>query len=168
MKKGWTCCNVIVYDWDEFQAIATCAKGKHTDIKEEEATDQSAFFKSNTVNNAANSIVKNEGQPENFKTIDEFNKEQEAKEQIEKEKEAEKDKKPFITKSGLHKCINKGCNKEFNPEENTESSCNFHSGQPVFHDLKKFWTCCKTETWDWDEFMKLPTCATGKHDPKLV
>ena len=26
-KKGWTCCNKIVYDWDEFQKIPNCAVG---------------------------------------------------------------------------------------------------------------------------------------------
>lgn len=26
-KKGWTCCNKIVYDWDEFQKLPHCAEG---------------------------------------------------------------------------------------------------------------------------------------------
>lgn len=33
-KKGWTCCQKIVYDWDEFEKIKGCAVGSHTDIKE--------------------------------------------------------------------------------------------------------------------------------------
>jgi len=53
-------------------------------------------------------------------------------------------------------------------EENIDKCCNHHSGEPVFHDLKKYWTCCKKETWDWDDFMALPTCAVGKHIPKMV
>lgn len=47
-----------------------------------------------------------------------------------------------MTKDGNNKCTNKGCNKEFKPEDNNETSCNYHKGQPVFHDLKKYWTCC--------------------------
>jgi len=50
-------------------------------------------------------------------------------------------KKVFITPSGKNKCINKGCNKEFDP--NIEEECKYHSGEPIFHDLKKSWTCCK-------------------------
>ncbi len=26
-KKGWTCCNKIVYDWDDFQKLPHCAEG---------------------------------------------------------------------------------------------------------------------------------------------
>ena len=36
----------------------------------------------------------------------------------------------------------------------------------MFHDRKKFWTCCKAEAYDWDDFEKLPPCAVGKHEPK--
>ncbi len=43
-------------------------------------------------------------------------------------------------------------------EENGEDACGYHKGEAVFHDLKKFWNCCKKETHDWDDFMKLPTC----------
>lgn len=67
------------------------------------------------------------------------------------------------------RCTNKGCLKEFNEEDNqAEDVCKYHVGAPVFHDVKKYWSCCKKETWDWDAFMKLPTCATGKHVPKMV
>lgn len=52
-------------------------------------------------------------------------------------------------------------------EENGEEACKYHKGAPVFHDLKKYWSCCGKETHDWDEFMKLPTCCTGWHSPKL-
>ena len=31
-KKGWTCCNTVVYDWDEFQKIPACSHGAHTEI----------------------------------------------------------------------------------------------------------------------------------------
>ena len=64
-------------------------------------------------------------------------------------------------------CANKGCkDKSFVPEENSEEACQHHPGEPVFHDLKKYWTCCKDQhkpALDWDEFMKIPTCAVGAH-----
>ena len=28
------------------------------------------------------------------------------------------------------------------------------------------WVCCKAESYDWDDFEKLPHCAVGKHVPK--
>ena len=53
--------------------------------------------------------------------------------------------------------------KDFKEEENNDEACHYHPGEPIFHDIKKFWTCCKAESYDWDDFMKLPTCAVGKH-----
>ena len=97
--------------------------------------------------------------------------------EVAKKEEPSTEKKVFVTDKGNHKCTNKGCmkvsyrkniKKEFSPNENNEESCSYHPGEPVFHDLKKYWTCCKKETWDWDEFVKLPTCTKGKHNPKLV
>lgn len=61
------------------------------------------------------------------------------------------------------KCKRHGCRKEYKESENTETSCNYHPGKPIFHDLKKGWTCCNKIVFDWDEFEKLPTCAVAKH-----
>ena len=75
---------------------------------------------------------------------------------------------PFVTKNGTFKCINKGCMKEFLESENADDRCHYHPGAPIFHDCKKSWTCCKGEAWDWDQFMKLPTCTVGRCVPKMV
>lgn len=64
----------------------------------------------------------------------------------------------FVTPEGLNKCTNKGCLKPYEEKENTEESCNYHPGDPCFRDMRKHWTCCNKETWDWDDFVKLPTC----------
>ena len=53
--------------------------------------------------------------------IDDFNK------KIEEEKKVEeKPKTIFITKTGKHKCINKGCLKEYEPDQ--LEGCNYHVG----------------------------------------
>ena len=33
LKKGWKCCDVVVYDWDEFAKIPGCAYGRHSTVK---------------------------------------------------------------------------------------------------------------------------------------
>ena len=43
------------------------------------------------------------------------------------------------------KCKRNGCRKSFIPSENNAESCKFHPGKPIFHDLKKGWTCCNVE-----------------------
>ena len=170
LKKGWTCCNQIVYDWDEFQALKTCAVGPHLPVQPKtEANPQDEFYKSNTVSNAQKGIERAEAAGGIvIKNIDEFNKAEEEKKKLELAKQPKKEFVPFVTPNGNYKCIHKGCLKEFKEAENTDESCKFHPGEPIFHDLKKFWSCCRVETWDWDEFTKLPTCAQGKHDAKMV
>jgi len=166
LKKGWTCCNKIAYDWDEFEKIEPCAVGRHSDVDPFAAVSgQDQFYKSNTVANAQKALDKDQVR---VKTIEEFNQEQEAIRKQKEALEATKEKKPFVTPSGKYKCTNKGCLKEYDPNQNEEGACKYHPGEPVFHDLVKSWTCCKKETWDWDEFMKIEPCATGKHNPKLV
>ena len=66
-------------------------------------------------------------------------------------------------------CANKGCaSKSFLPDENNDTACHHHTGDAVFHDLKKFWSCCTGKpAYDWDEFMKLPTCAVAAHIQKM-
>lgn len=61
------------------------------------------------------------------------------------------------------RCKRHGCLKHYLESENKEGACLYHPGKPIFHDTKKGWTCCQKVVYDWDEFQKLPTCATGKH-----
>lgn len=107
-----------------------------------------------------------------MKTAADFNKEEERKkaEKIALEKASGENKKPVMTRDGLRFiCGNKGCaSKNFVDEENNETACQHHSGEPIFHDIKKYWTCCSTAkpAYDWDDFMKIPTCSTGSHIKK--
>ena len=94
-----------------------------------------------------------------MKTAEDFNKEQAEKAEVKKAAEAVKEKKPVMTKDGRSICANKGCaSKSFLPDENSETACHHHTGEAVFHDLKKFWSCCNSDrpAYDWDDFMRLP------------
>lgn len=164
IKKGWTCCNQIVYDWDEFQKLKGCKIGSHTDVKSD-----ITFFKNpdnQNVTNKETTIVKNENTPI-VKNISEYEKEAQRKKEEELNLIKDKPLEYIKNSDGKVFCLNPGCkDKVFSFDENNDDSCKYHIGKPVFHDLKKYWTCCKVETWDWDEFLKIPTCAVGKHTPK--
>ena len=93
----------------------------------------------------------------------------------EEAKQEDKPKVPKLNKDGRYICANKGCAKRtFTDEENNDTACNYHSGDAVFHDLKKYWSCCNPNgdsgkdiiAYDWDEFMLLKTCCTGPHTIK--
>ena len=130
------------------------------------------------VNNAAKGLQKQE----RIQNADDFNKREEARlAAIKAKREAAKAANPKPdapkvakkNKDGKFICANKGCTvKYFTDEENVEEDCcNYHPGEAVFHDLKKYWNCCNPDgtgkcAWDWDEFLLLPTCSKGKHVKK--
>ncbi|RZF35035.1 hypothetical protein LSTR_LSTR009627 [Laodelphax striatellus] len=60
-------------------------------------------------------------------------------------------------------CYNKGCGKHFDPDANTEDSCTYHSGVPVFHDAYKGWSCCKKKCTDFTEFLNIKGCSKSYH-----
>lgn len=159
VKKGYSCCNRVVYDWDEFQLIEGCQIGFHSDQKKE-----TNFFKSGTVDTAERAIQR-ESQTK-IRSIEDFERECEEKKKKEAEAKLEEAKQP-VMKDGKYVCSRFGCNKTFSPEENSEGSCTYHPSGPGFHDVKKFWTCCNATAWDWDDFMKLATCAVGEHQIKF-
>ena len=66
------------------------------------------------------------------------------------------------------KCKRPGCGKDYLESENNGTSCKFHSGKPIFHDIKKGWECCGRIVYDWDEFQKIEGCCIGKHSDEAV
>ncbi len=61
------------------------------------------------------------------------------------------------------KCMRPGCGKQYAESENNKTACKFHPGKPIFHDIKKGWTCCNKIVYDWDEFTKLEGCEVAAH-----
>ena len=61
------------------------------------------------------------------------------------------------------RCKRPGCGKMYLESENNGQACRFHSGKPIFHDIKKGWDCCNKIVYDWDEFQKIPGCCVGPH-----
>ncbi|KAL5967976.1 Cysteine and histidine-rich domain-containing protein 1 [Taenia solium] len=64
------------------------------------------------------------------------------------------------------RCYNKGCGKEFDPENNGSNACQYHPGEPIFHDAKKKWSCCNKYSTDFGEFLSMKGCTFGPHNPQ--
>ncbi|CAH8640881.1 unnamed protein product [Dicrocoelium dendriticum] len=72
-------------------------------------------------------------------------------------------------------CYNKGCGQKFDPATNssggilfssywlTLGACQYHPGQPIFHDAKKKWSCCQKFSTDFSEFLSIKGCTKGEH-----
>ncbi|KAE8627747.1 hypothetical protein XENTR_v10007140 [Xenopus tropicalis] len=60
-------------------------------------------------------------------------------------------------------CYNRGCGQRYDPESNSDDSCTYHPGVPVFHDALKGWSCCKRRTTDFSDFLSIVGCTKGLH-----
>lgn len=60
-------------------------------------------------------------------------------------------------------CYNRGCGKKFDPNDNKEGDCIYHSGYPVFHDAYKGWSCCNKKCTDFTEFLNIKGCVKSYH-----
>ncbi|TPX41860.1 hypothetical protein SeLEV6574_g05890 [Synchytrium endobioticum] len=64
---------------------------------------------------------------------------------------------------GPKTCTNKGCGKTYEESENVHTSCEYHSGGPIFHEGLKGWSCCTKRVTDFDEMFKIPGCTVEMH-----
>ncbi|OWM79476.1 hypothetical protein CDL15_Pgr022888 [Punica granatum] len=60
------------------------------------------------------------------------------------------------------RCQRIGCDAFFSEDDNPEDSCRYHDA-PIFHDGMKEWSCCKKRSHDFNLFLEIPGCKTGKH-----
>lgn len=70
-----------------------------------------------------------------------------------------------MPESAASLCYNKGCGQSFAEGENGAEACRFHPGNPVFHDAYKGWGCCNKKVTDFTEFLNIPGCTRGPHNP---
>jgi len=61
-------------------------------------------------------------------------------------------------------CYNRGCGKMFDAKNNTDG-CQYHKGEPIFHDADKKWSCCNKRSRDFTYFLNIPGCSHGPHNP---
>lgn len=169
-KKGWSCCKKRVYDWDEFALIEGCHVGKHSKEKLDGkliANSPNYVDNSSTVNNNTNDKSSNGNGGVQLKSIDDFNKANPNAISATNEIEKTKQKLTQSTRKadGTATCLNKGCQKDFIVAENNPQACTYHSKEPVFHDVSKFWSCCPQNVkYDFDSFLAIPGCTVGWHN----
>lgn len=64
--------------------------------------------------------------------------------------------------AGCVRCKRFGCNQYFNPLDEGSIKCVYHQKPPIFHETAKWWSCCNgRKAYDWEEFIRIPGCATG-------
>ncbi|KAK0442949.1 chord-domain-containing protein [Armillaria borealis] len=67
------------------------------------------------------------------------------------------------------KCLRKGCGKLFVSDELNRlgdgegTVCVYHPSPPIFREGSKGYLCCKRRVLEFDEFLKIEGCKTGRH-----
>jgi hypothetical protein len=60
-------------------------------------------------------------------------------------------------------CLHRGCNASYVDANSRQAECFYHPGRPVFHDMSKGWSCCRRKVLEFDDFLKIEGCTSGRH-----
>jgi hypothetical protein len=175
LQKGWSCCQRRVVDFDDFLQIAGCTLGKHSSQKPKpaEAPEAKITEKVNLVSSEGDveiystgtPIQKNASNPSSSSSSSTATKSSTPRptvpKQEEKLAEPEDDPADFQPTVGMS-CKRKSCNHIFDGG-NKDTECIYHSGEPIFHEGSKGWSCCSRKVLEFEEFLKIKGCKTGKH-----
>ena len=190
-NKSWTCCGRKSHDFSLFMDIAGCATGRHTQRKPPKpatanvgARDSAGVkpTKLETLNPRADLKPSSSSAPcvkredcnrcrSGFFCSDHAASAEAPAETVaetvvatgETSQPGQPSEPTSVDPHETQICRNVGCGEKFTEAENDDAACAFHPGPPIFHERKKGWACCDQTRWDFDEFLKIPTCAVGRH-----
>ncbi|KAL8557027.1 hypothetical protein ACS0TY_004485 [Phlomoides rotata] len=175
--KEWSCCKKRSHDFSLFLEIPGCKTGKHTTEKPvlAKATaipKQPVSFPTPSANGSSKDACLRCRQ--GFFCSDHGSHARETpKSSVSAHVESSLDipepqppkAKEIVDINQPQTCKNKGCGKSFKEKDNHATACSYHPGPPVFHDRVRGWKCCDVHVNEFDEFMSIPPCTKGWHNP---
>ena len=165
-KKWWGCCaDVKVYEFEELMAIPGCVHSKHSnETPAIEVARQAAIAKAN-----AAALEKFDAMASAQGEVRSDGSAPPPKQNIAAAQAAPKPRPKVRPKlaEGYARCKHYGCQIDYKIASNGPNSCNYHSEAPVFHEGAKKWTCCGVVKFDFDDFLAVPGCCTGPHEPVI-
>ncbi|SGZ11588.1 BQ5605_C104g13167 [Microbotryum silenes-dioicae] len=156
--KSWSCCattNKPVTAFDEFLALPGCATGTHSSEKPVappkptvvESTPAPVATGVNGQETAASSssATLKDRQPVSTEYVEEQDD-------------------PSLTVPAGARCKRRACGATFEPSTSRhDTECQYHIGVPLFHEGSKGYSCCKRRVLDFDDFLRIEGCRSGKH-----
>ncbi|WWC96958.1 hypothetical protein V866_003834 [Kwoniella sp. B9012] len=171
--KSWSCCaevNKPVLEFDQFMALPTCTKGKHsasttpapatkptqppTSSLDEptissDGVETYGFSKLSTKSDApAPAVSSTSSVPAPAQKIVE-----------------EEEDDPSVQVTEGTQCKRLGCGYKYvnEVESRKEGGCRYHPQGAIFHEGSKGYLCCKRRVLEFSEFLKIEGCKSGKH-----
>ncbi|GBE82049.1 chord-domain-containing protein [Sparassis crispa] len=167
--KSWSCCsdsNKPVLDFDEFMNIPGCTTGFHTD----EAVKTEAPKPSANVNlKMADSQAGKEIYTSKPSGSEAFTATVASPSAVKPAPTEEEEEDLAATVPSGTKCRHNGCQAIFESDEVNRigngpgTVCAYHPMPPIFREGSKGYLCCKRRVLEFDEFLKIQGCKTGRH-----
>lgn len=168
--KGWQCCSKRVVDFDEAMSLPGCTLGAHkssapalkSQVIKNKPVDPKYLPKSSE--NGVETFDLGGGAPKAASQGGIVPVSQQQNVIIEEPD----DPMDLVIAVGT-KCRHHGCNDTFAGDESRTETCVYHPGLAVFHEGSKYWTCCRPRCAEFEQFLKIQGCKTGRHKfgPKI-
>jgi len=168
--KGWSCCNKKSTDFSTFLSYTGCTKGQHSNIKPVEP-EKVKPEKTDVPEIAVRQPIRPQEpteRPSELENLDDLQMtiSPSLVNNLQNIKTTslityDSDGNPIIPPSTP--CKNSGCQSTYVNEKSNLEKCLFHSGQPVFHEGMKYWSCCEKKTSEFDNFLSQAGCTEGLH-----
>ncbi|TFK42718.1 HSP20-like chaperone [Crucibulum laeve] len=172
--KSWSCCSDVnkpVLDFDEFMKVPGCTEvsGHTTNVPKVEAPTPSASTSFTSVSSVdldgKETYGSNVHKPpaSSFLTTLSPERHETPVPLVEEEDDLNVAVKPGTL------CRRKGCgvsfiSDEINRKDDGEGTiCTYHPLQPIFREGSKGYLCCKRRVLEFEEFLKIKGCKTGRH-----
>jgi len=159
-RKWWMCCeDQKVYSFDELLNIPGCQIGPHSTKPPAEEVQRQA-----EVREATNKVLQMH--------VDSAKPAADGRAPPPKQDFAPSAPPPQKKKvrpklpEGQARCKHYGCQNQYTVADNHDRACRYHVKAPLFHEGTKQWPCCGVKKWDFDEFLAVPGCAFGPHEPE--
>jgi len=166
--KGWSCCKKRVISFEEFMQIPGCSNGAHVPEAKKPQPAPSEPPKSIAPSSSAppSTAPSPSFAPPSSTSSSSTNTPPPTRTPTAPAKPpavVEEENDPFsaVIPPGS-KCRRLGCDVVYREEKQRKENCTYHPGVPVFHEGSKGYSCCRM-VGDFDDFLKMPGCKTGRH-----
>ncbi|WWC87898.1 uncharacterized protein L201_002798 [Kwoniella dendrophila CBS 6074] len=181
--KSWSCCaeiNKPVLEFDQFMALPTCTKGKHSsslnnakqndkpstkvDGPTEVSSDGVETYGFSKLSTNPSQSLSSSSPSKPAAVVEAVSSTSSVPAPATKIEEPEEDDPSIQVKEGTN-CKRIGCNHKFINEEESRGGkrCKYHSQGAIFHEGSKGYLCCKRRVLEFSEFLKIEGCREGEH-----